>query len=96
MTQLRALREELAFESIGVQLNDDDRHWMFFFRKKHIASYWPASDRGQIIGIPTSVACACVAQARRLAMTAKTDLLEAIALALRGEQPRTPSQAADP
>ncbi len=77
-----ALRSELAFEQITIVRSDFGRHWQFLFGAKHIADYWPASGRGQIVGQRGSCVCASAAQAKRLALLAKKRLFAAIAKAM--------------
>lgn len=76
---LETLRTELAFEQIAVRLSDNELHWQFFYGGKHIADYWPASGRGQLVGELNSVSCGSVAQALKLAECAKRRLFGDIA-----------------
>jgi len=49
------------------------------FGSKHIADYWPASAKGQIIGELKPVSCASPAQAQKLAISAKKAMIKRIA-----------------
>ncbi len=81
--ELSVLRNELAFEQITVELSDEGRHWKFKYGDRHIADYWPASGRGQLVGAPDAVNCVSVAQAQKLAVGAKKRLFSEIAKALQ-------------
>lgn len=81
--ELSVLRNELAFEQITVELSDEGRHWQFKYGDKHIADYWPASGRGQVVGATDSVTCISVAQAQKLAIGAKKRLFSEIAMVLQ-------------
>jgi hypothetical protein len=76
---LETLKTELAFEQISVRISDNDLHWQFFYGGKHIADFWPASGKGQIVGELNSVSCGSVAQAQKLAVCAKRRLFGEIA-----------------
>ena len=82
LSELPALITELAFERIAVQLSDNKHHWQFMLGEKHIADYWPASAKGQIIGQPKPVPCASPAQAQKLVIGAKKALFKRIAAKL--------------
>jgi len=86
---------ELAFERIHIVQTDPAsellpvkafRHWQFYLGAMHIADYWPASGRGQVIGTPKSVRCGSTAQAQKLAVAAKRQLTTAIAGAMRAQR----------
>ena len=78
LNELPALITELAFERIAVELSDDNRHWQFKCNDKHIADYWPASAKGQVVGQATPVPCASPAQAQKLVIAAKKALFKRI------------------
>jgi hypothetical protein len=82
-SELSTLIGELAFERIVVRLTDEQQHWQFFFGNKHIADYWPASAKGQIVGQPKPVLCASAAQAQKLVIAAKKGMFKRIATRLR-------------
>lgn len=82
-TELETLRNELAFEQITIELTDEGKHWQFKYGNKHLADYWPASGRGQIVGQAESVECVSAAQAQRLALSAKRQFFGQIASALK-------------
>jgi hypothetical protein len=82
LSQLQTLKDELAFEKIFVVLSDNDRHWQFFYGTKYLASYWPASSRGQIAGHAGSIACISVSRARKMAIGAKNHLFAAMSQAM--------------
>jgi hypothetical protein len=87
MEDLLKLEEELAFEQITVDRRDQNRHWIFFFRRRVIASYWPASAKGQVAGDIASRPCSSATQAKRLAIIAKQQLLDEVAAAMQGRPP---------
>lgn len=79
LNELRTLEIELAFEKIAIHLCDEQRHWQFKFGDKHIADYWPAAAKGQIVGHPKPVPCTSPAQAQKLVIAAKKAMLKRIA-----------------
>jgi hypothetical protein len=86
MTQLPALQSELAFERIDVVLSDEGRHWQFFYGSRYLASYWPASARGQTAGHPHSVPCGSVSRAKRVAVGAKNHIFSEMAAAMLSDK----------
>lgn len=83
LNELETLEIELAFERIVIRLRDEKRHWQFLIGNKHIADYWPASAKGQIVGQAQPVNCASPAQAQKLAIAAKKAVFKRIADNLR-------------
>lgn len=96
---LPTLKTELAFEQIAIRISDNGHHWQFFYGGKHIADYWPASGKGQLVGQLTSVNCGSVAQAQKLAVCAKRRLFGEIAkkmqqpYAAEEESPEAPHES---
>lgn len=82
-SELEALRTELAFEQMSIELSDGGLHWKFLFGAKHIADYWPASGKGQLVGQDKALPCSSVSQAQRLAITAKRQILASVAKAMQ-------------
>lgn len=91
--ELATLRTELAFEQINVVVSDNDNHWRFYFGNTHIANYWPSSGKGQVAGSEESIDCGSVAQAQKLAVSAKRSLIAEIAKTLQQTASR---EEADP
>jgi hypothetical protein len=83
LNELAVLSTELAFECISIHLSDGKQHWQFCVGDKHIADYWPASAKGQIVGQKKPVACASPAQAQKLAVKAKKAMFKRIAADLQ-------------
>jgi hypothetical protein len=79
LSELPALTTELAFERISIRLSDNEHHWQFLLSEKHIADYWPASGKGQIVGQAKAVPCSSPAQAQKLVIAAKRAMFKRLA-----------------
>jgi hypothetical protein len=83
LNELQALASELAFDRIEIRKSDEGRHWQFYVGEKHIADYWPASAKGQIVGQAKPTSCASPAQAQKLAIAAKKAMFKRVASKMR-------------